>query len=384
MIKKFIFSSLVLAFLCLAGEVLQAKAYKPPVLRIAVIKNADIVTLTIKGKYKIRSVYTQEILHEGRSLKNSKVAPTISGLLVGKNPFKIFAIRIETKRDGGIFLNNRRFRGSVDIIRTEDLKLLAVNHVDVESYLYGVLYHEISPLWTMDAIKAQAIAARTFALHQKRERRKQDYDLTSDVYSQMYGGKTSEKWRTNRAVNLTRGEVLTYKGDIFPTYYHATCAGHTLDASRLWSINIEPLKGVKCDYCKKSPHYRWRRRVSFGQIEEKLNKSGHEVKGVYAIEIEGKGESGRVTNVIVKGKNKRLKIDSNKFRLVIGPNILRSAKFDLTIARDIVLFEGVGWGHGVGMCQWGSYLMSKKGYDAGEILKFYYPGAKIKVWNEVE
>ena len=384
MTKKFVFFGMLLAFLCLTGEILLSETYKPPVLRVAVIKDADIVNLTIKGKYVIRSLYTRELLHEGRNLKNAKIAPTISGLLVGETPFKIFAIRIETKRDGSIFLNDRQFRGSVDIIRTEDLKLLAVNHVDVESYLYGVLYHEISPLWTMDAIKAQAIAARTFALYQKRERKKQDYDLTSDVYSQMYGGRTSEKWRTTRAVDLTRGEVLTHKGDIFPSYYHATCAGHTEDASRLWNMNIEPLRGVKCDYCKESPHYRWRRRVSLGQIGEKLDKNGYDIKEVYAIEIEGKDESGRVTNVIVKGKSKILKIHSNKFRLAVGPNILRSAKFDLTIAGDIVLFEGVGWGHGVGLCQWGSYLMSKKGHNVNAILKFYYPGAEIEVWNEVE
>ena len=384
MTKKFVFFGMLLAFLCLTDEILLSETYKPPVLRVAVIKDADIVTLTIKDKYEIRSLYTRELLHEGRNLKNAKIAPTISGLLVAETPFKIFAIRIETKRDGSIFLNGRRFRGSVDIIRTEDLKLLAVNHVDVESYLYGVLYHEISPLWTMDAIKAQAIAARTFALYQKRERKKQDYDLTSDVYSQMYGGRTSEKWRTTRAVDLTRGEVLTHKGDIFPSYYHATCAGHTEDASRLWNMNIEPLRGVKCDYCKESPHYRWRRRLSLGQIEEKLDQNGYDIKGVCGIGIEGRDESGRATNVIVEGKNKRLKIHSNKFRLAVGPNILRSAKFDLTIAGDIVLFEGVGWGHGVGLCQWGSYLMSKKGRNVNEILKFYYPGAKIEVWNEVE
>lgn len=386
--KKIFFLSVIVALsvsLCLKNNLAYSNDYKPAVIRIAVIKDADSVTLAIRGKYKILSLYTRELLSEGRKLRKVKVAPTVSGLLIGETPFKIFAIRIEPARDASIFINNRRFRGSIDLVRTEDLKLLIVNHINVESYLYGVLYHEVSPRWTMPALEAQAIIARTFALYQARVRKKEDYDLTSDVYSQVYGGRTSEKWRTNRAVNLTRGKVLTFKGDIFPTYYHATCAGHTEDASRLWNTNLKPLKGVKCDYCRKAPHYKWRRKISLGKIEERLRKNGYNVKGILSIEVEGRNETGRVTNLIIKGKGSKAKIHSNKFRLIIGPNIIRSANLDVTLNRGAAYFEGLGWGHGVGLCQWGSYLMSKRNpkQKVEEVLKFYYPGSKIKNIKEL-
>lgn len=375
----FFFSIVVLSVsILLSQRAASAQSAAPATIRVAVIKDVDALTLTIKGRYEIYSLYAKKLLAEGKSLKNVRVSPTVSGLMVGKDPFKIFAIKIETSREASIFINGRRFRGSMDIVRTEDLKLLAVNHVDVESYLYGVLYHEVSPLWTMDALEAQAIIARTFALHQSRVKAGKDYDVTSDVYSQMYGGRTSEKWRTNRAVDLTRGKVLTFNGDIFPTYYHATCGGHTEDAGLLWDLDLKPLKGVWCPYCVKSPHYRWRQKMLLGEIEEKLNKNGYDIRGVYSIKIEGKDPSGRITDLMIKGSNSSVKIHSNRFRLIIGPNLLRSANFKITLVRGVALFEGIGWGHGVGLCQWGSYLMSKERHNLEEILRFYYPGSEIR------
>jgi len=230
----------------------------------------------------------------------------------------------------------------------------------------------------MDALKGQAIIARTFALYQSRVMADKDYDVTSDVYSQMYGGKTSEKWRTNRAVDLTRGKVLTFNGDIFPTYYHATCGGRTEDADLLWGLDLKPLKGARCPYCVKSPHYSWRRKIILREIEEKLNKNGYDIRGVWSIKAEGRDPSGRITDLIIKGSNTSVKIHSNRFRLIVGPNLLRSANFRITLVRGVALFEGIGWGHGVGLCQWGSYLMSKKGHNLEEILKFYYPGSEIR------
>ena len=95
-----------------------------------------------------------------------------------------------------------------------------VNELDPENYLRGILCNEIAPWWPLDALKAQAVVARTYALYQRQFTKNKDFDLTNDIYSQVYGGKTSEKWRSNRAVDLTRGEILTFKGNLFPAYYH--------------------------------------------------------------------------------------------------------------------------------------------------------------------
>jgi len=354
-----------------------SKEPDPVTIRIAVIKNADHITLTVKGRYKIFSLYTHELLHEDKRVRKARITPTISGLVIGKTPFKIFGIRIVPSKDATIFINRRRFRGSVDVIRTEDLKLLVVNHVDVEQYLYGVLYHEVSHWWNMEVLKAQAIAARTFALYQSRQRKEKDYDLTCDVYSQVYGGRTSERWRTTRAVKLTKGKVLSFNGDIFPTYYHATCAGYTLDASKLWKIKLAPLKGVKCTYCKRSPHYNWRKDIYLKKIEESLKRSGYDIKGISSIYIDTIDETKRAVNIVLKSKDKTIKVPSNRFRLAVGPNSIRSTNFDITLKKGVVRFAGSGWGHGVGLCQWGAHFMSKKRYKVEEILNFYYPTAEI-------
>jgi stage II sporulation protein D len=363
-----------------------AEEYTPPVIRVAVFKNITSTTLAVKGDYKILSLYTRELLSEGNNLRMTTISPTVSGLLIGEQPFKLVGVKIEPARDASIIINKRRFRGSVDIIRTQQTRLLLVNYVTIENYLYGVLYHEVSPRWTMEALKTQAIVARTFALHQIRQRRHKDYDVTSDVYSQMYGGRTSERWRTTRAVNQTRGKVLTYRGRVFPAYYHATCGGHTEPASRHWKITIKPLQGIPCPYCERSPHYHWKRKISIDKIEQRLSANGYEIAGLVSIDTDDRYASGKIRNVVVRGNTRSITMSAYQFRLIVGPNVVRSHNFDVTIHRDAAWFEGYGWGHGVGLCQWGAYLMSKRDrrVKAKDILEFYYPGAVIKHLSEID
>lgn len=287
---------------------------------------------------------------------------------------------IATKRhwDGSTYVNGRRFRGAVDVIKKDNGKFMAINRIPLDEYLYGVLYHEVSHRWPMEALKVQAIAARTFAVYQAQQNKLQPYDLRSDVYSQMYGGRTSEKWSTTRAVNLTKGKVLKYKGEILPAYYHATCAGHTEDASNLWNVDMEPLKGVACDYCKGSPHYRWSRKIKLIDLENKLQDNGYKISGISSVSVLSRNASGRVDKLQIKWAGEGEVILSGKdFRQMIGPNEIRSTKFDVSLNDAALIIDGTGWGHGVGMCQWGAYGMARQGKTAEEILKYYYPGAEI-------
>ena len=375
-----------LAFLTLAillypesASALSARPTRPityPV-RVAVVINAPEVKLRIKGNYSIYALPMLEPLKEGKTLRDVTVRPTYSGLSIGGEQFKIYGIKIKADQTADIRINGRRFRGEMDLIRTEDLKLLVINHLDIEDYISGVLYHEISHWWPMEAIKAQAIAARTFAIYKTLESSGKDYDLRSDIYSQVYGGRTSEKFRTNRAVEATSGEVLVYKNEILPAYFHATCGGYTENASLLWNVNIKPLKGRACKYCKGSPHFSWTKEILFSDIEKRLKEAGYKIKRIKNIKTSGRHASGRVERVIVIDSLGVEKIPSNKFRLGVGPNIVRSANFTVKARGNKAIFKGRGWGHGVGMCQWGAYFMSKKRIKAEDILKFYYPGSAI-------
>lgn len=346
-------------------------------VRVAVLMNAPDLTLKIKGGYQIFALPLLEPLKEGVNVNSVVMKPSNSGIIMDSKPFNIYGVKIRTDEATDIVINKRKFRGEMDVIRTEDIKLLAINHLDIEDYIGGVLYHEVSHWWPIEVLKAQAIASRTFAIYKSLEARDQEYDLRSDVYSQVYGGKTSEKFRTNRAVEDTAGRILAYKDQILPAYFHATCGGHTEDAFLLWKTDLAPLKGRPCNYCDKSPHHIWESDMTLASLENKLNDSGYKIRGIKAIKTSSNDPSGRIKEVHIIDQLGIEKIPSNKFRLAVSPNLIKSTRFTVKIRGDKAFFKGRGWGHGVGMCQWGAYFMAKRGLKAEDILRFYYPGSRI-------
>ncbi len=358
----------------------------PPdsVIRVLILDDKDEVSITLKGRYRIYSLSPERIFLEGSYL-NTNVTAGSEGIGVGNREIKASGIKIYMTQDSNIYVDGKRFRGNIDIIRKENKKLMVINYIALEDYLYGVLYHEVSHRWPIEVLKAQAIAARTFALYQARQNKMQLYDLRSDIYSQVYGGKAGEKWSTTKAVDATRGKVLIYKGDIFPSYYHATCAGLTEDASNLWNTDMLPLKGVPCDFCKGSPHYRWTREIPIKLLESKLKDKGYKVGDIISVNILSKNISGRVDKLEIKDVTGVSVILTGKdFRQIIGPNDARSTKFDVSIKRDNLVLNGLGWGHGVGMCQWGAYGMARQKKKCEEILKYYYPGAEISTIDKLK
>ncbi len=359
-------------------------------VRVRVLDGKDSIHAVIRGPYTISDAATGVELLSGTGLKGS-IEPTRNGIsipdqrqgiqLAGGSPK-----RITPRIDGDILVGWKRFRGDIDIIKRPDGKLAAINRIGIEKYLYGVLYHEISHRWPMEALKVQAIAARTYALYQISKSKDKPYDLTSDIYSQVYGGSASERWSTVRAVDQTKGMVLAYKGALFPAYFHATCAGSTENASNLWKINIPPLKGgVFCPYCRKSPHYIWRWEAPLVDVEKKLKLAGYKTGSIVSVEAVGRNSSGRVEKLeFTDYSGARLMIPAKDFRLAMGANDVRSTRFTLKVESGRLILNGLGWGHGVGMCQWGAYGLAQKGKTAEQILKFYYPGAEIASIDKVK
>ena len=195
-------------------------------------------------------------------------------------------MRFESAGDRELTLGKSRFRGTLDVVKDASWKVSAVNTLDVESYLYGVLHNEVSSWWPMEALKAQAIAARSYALYQAAVNQSAEYDVKSGTSSQVYRGSATERFRTKAAVDQTAGEVLTYESKVFPAYFHAVCAGQTAAADELWKINLPPLAGrVGCGFCKISPHYYWHVRVPLTEIEEKVNQIGRPLGQILAIQI---------------------------------------------------------------------------------------------------
>lgn len=348
-------------------------------VRVAVMQNIPKFSLSVESSYQIFPMYSSELLIQGQSLQEVSVMGTPSGIQLGDQELLVFGItlRLQNQQQGFITLNGRHFRGGMDIYRQKDQTLLIINHLDIEDYLQGVLYHEVSHRWPIEVLKAQAVAARTYVLYQAAISREKDFDVTSDVFSQVYGGATSEKRQTNKAVADTRGEILIWDSKVFPPYFHATCGGHTLSSRELWNIAVPPLAGANCSYCVDSPHYYWRATITKEEAVQKLKRAGYPLKDIDGVEISRTDPSGRALDLVLLHPQGEMQLSANVFRLALGPNQIRSAFFTVETQNQQIVFRGRGWGHGVGMCQWGAFAMAKKGWKTEEILRYYYPGARI-------
>ena len=371
-LAKIIFLALGVYCFAFAGYA-EANQY----VRVSIVQDVSSLRLKVNGFYEIIIPESQKVLYRGKNL-NTTVTAYKEGISIGTVDANTKSVLIKPADTDAIVIDDRKFRGDIQIIKKDNLNLWVINHIELEDYIKGILYHEASHFWPMEALKAQAVACRTYAVYQMEENRQKDFDLTSDIYSQVYGGKTSERYRTNTAVEQTRGGILAYQGKVFPAYFHATCAGHTEDASVLWNINIPPLKGVACGFCQDSPHFSWHVVLSQSEVAEKLNKAGYKINNIKEINIAGRDNSGRIASLKIVTAKKNISIPAKDFRNIIGPNIIRSTNFQVSVVTEDIVFEGLGWGHGVGLCQWGAYFMDKKGYNYKDILKYYYPGSDVE------
>jgi len=351
------------------------------IIRVALMQDAEHVTLEVKDGYKIIDPPLGRVLMEGRRLALVPAQASRNGIRIGDYDFPLAHIRIEAAKEFTLIIHNRkrRFCGSLDLIRTPTGKLLAVNRLPLESYIRGVLYHEVSHRWPLEAIKAQAVATRTYALYHKYQNGQRNFDLTNDIYSQVYGGRTSERFRTNLAVERTEGEVLMYQGQLIPAYFHATCGGHTEDVTALWNHQpLPPLKGITCIYCQHSPHFHWKQKLDFKEIEAALRAAGFKIHSLEDIRVLDRNSSGRIKRLeLMLAADQTVKISGKDFRQAVGPNRIKSNVYQIAINGQTVQFTGRGWGHGVGLCQWGAQKMAQRHYNYFEILQYYYPGTTI-------
>lgn len=256
-----------------------------------------------------------------------------------------------------------------------------IEYTDMEDYLLGVLPYEMSYSWPLEALKAQAVAARTFTLMQLQARQKNKFDLYSDVRSQMYKGSGKKYPSVQKAVQATQGQILTYQNKLFYTYYHGNCGGAT-DSVTSWnpgSTAIKPLSGAKCGYDKHSKNYAWQMTVPRAKAEAYAASIGLAGK-LKAVSVSRKTGTGRATNLTVKTAKGSKNVACGKFRAATG---LKSCKINkISVRKKDVLFKGRGSGHGVGMCQDGAYGMAKDGKNYKQILKKYYPGAQLTPLKE--
>jgi stage II sporulation protein D len=236
----------------------------------------------------------------------------------------------------------------------------------------------------MEALKAQAVATRTYAIFSIGGSASKEYDMTNDIYSQVYGGENSERYRTGLAVDRTLGQILTINGKTLSAYFHATCGGMTEDAQELWNVDLLPLKGVPCTFCQGSPHFSWKKNFRLKDLQDALKRKGYVIGAIKDIAVVDRNRSGRINNLkITDREGHELMIKGKDFREAIGPNVLKSNNFEVQMLGYFVDFIGKGWGHGVGMCQWGAKGMADGQFNFIQILNYYYPHALIIDYHDL-
>ena len=411
----FLMLPLVLLYQSCAKETVVYRRVTPPLersateLRILVIEN--VPEIDISSEYILAAGITSGYDNPEGYAGSGKIRATCSRERVrlasgGRTLLEADRIIIRPERPGFIKLNGTGYRGKLLLTAEGGGGLSAVNYIEVDDYLKGVLPVEIGYLKgkSSEAYRAQALASRSYAMSKLDDTRSRYYDLKATIMDQVYRGVSGEYPPANRAVEDTRGLVIVWKGRPARAYYSSCCGGHTADIRQNWpwKDSYPFLRGVRDSdrkgrdsFCRYSRHFRWRVEWNGEKLTDILEVTlpricEEEVKPFRKlIDIESGGHSrdGRIKSLIFKTDSGSYRVRGDRIRWVLRPDspsgaILKSTLLKINVERkDGYVSElqvlGGGNGHGVGMCQSGAIQMSREGYTAEEIIKHFYPGVSI-------
>ena len=308
-------------------------------------------------------------------------------------------VLVSAEREEIIKINGKKFRGKIQISSSGN-SLEIVNVINLEDYVKGVLAKEM-PVGkngeNFEALKALAVCIRTYAA-QKIKDGKMYFDIYADTRDQVYGGLDAEKPISNLAVNETNNLILKYDGTVIKVFYHSTCGGFTESSQNVFTEESIPyltsIEDGSEPYCKISPRFEWTETYSNELLINRLKNYSLIDDMNYSLEdisILSRFKSGRVDEMEIilvdeNNEKKSITIKGNEIRSILrtadGKNILWSTLFDLSLKSNSVVIKGKGFGHGVGLCQWGAIALSRKGWNFEDILIHYYPGTETENIND--
>jgi stage II sporulation protein D len=336
-------------------------------IRVAILKSQDQVTITGDGLLAVSDSGSPVPVSPPLAVRALRGAVQVDGRTL--RSLKISAA-------GAIMINNKPYRGTIELI-TLNGNLVVINELPLEQYLVGVINSEISSTWPMESIKVQAVIARTYAVFKRNERSRAPYHLEATVMDQVYNGSELEDSRAARGVYETAGQVLTYNGAVIQAFYHANCGGHTEDVENVWGFSLPYLKGVDCQYCAANGQVGWEQAIPLSKIESLLRGAGHKVYGLVDIKPGSRNSRGRLKTVLLITERGTMSIPATKFRMAVGSTTVKSTDLTVRVDGGMAYFRGTGYGHGVGLCQWGAKQRALDGFSYAEILLYYYPGTEL-------
>lgn len=264
----------------------------------------------------------------------------------------------------------RSYRGGLELVAAGD-RIDVINVLELEDYLRGVVPSEMSASWPAEALKAQAVAARSYTLTSLHPEAEWDLCATDDC--QVYRGAQVEDPRSDAAVRATEGVVVTYDGQPARTYYHSDSGGTVASAAEVWGTPSPYLVALR-DPPSDGPHRSWTATVDPGVVAASLRTAGRDVGAVAALRVLAVTESGRVERLQVVGSAGDAVLEGPELTRLARAWGLRSTRFQVVAQLRV---QGQGWGHGVGMSQYGARALARERYDYGAILAYYYPHTQL-------
>ena len=358
----------------LVAALLAAASVSPAgeTVRIAVGRFPDAVV--ISGAELRATSSDGELELQGGTLT---LTATKTGMRVGKTVLKGDIVRVRSPST--LSLRGHRYHRELEVRwRRYDGKpeLLVVHPLDLETYVAGIVSAELPGGWPLEAYKAQAVAARTFAVWQKYRRLALPYHMESSVLDQVYAGVDREHPLAIQAAAQTKGLVLTSKRHVAQAYFHAACGDRTESALEGWGTALPYLPGSKCGKCTAANRHAWTAHIKRADVDKAFR--GLLGEAVQSLAVTAKTKTGRTKTVLVTGKTKSKLITGADLRRLLGYTTVWSTWIDaMSFEGPALVIKGKGTGHGIGMCQWGARGFAAEGKRFEEILAVYYPGAPL-------
>jgi len=427
---------------CNWGTSLAAEASLGPIIKVGLWTGQANVVVASDGPLIVVDAATGKQIKTIDAGQRVAIGHQSQRLVIGGQPTVSAAIKLIPKSDNAascyIEVNKHRYRGQIDIWYSPSLAgLTVVNRLPVEHYLYGVIAGEISPNWPVEAVKAQAVAARTYAFYSMGRHKDEGFDVCTTTHCQVYLGRERESERVLSAVDATRGVVVTYQKQLIPTYFFSSSGGYTENSENVWGKYVPYLRATP-DFDQDSPDYRWTKTFTADEINRLIAQAGYKIGKLQAIGLSpltpppvkavDRGVSGRVKSIQLFGDKGSVTVSGIQLRNILG---LKSTLFDIDVVVPVqkkvdfritdsygdharktieielpsradtrrtiekpdirrlsglpdeeIVFIGSGSGHGVGLSQWGAKAMAEKA-PAGDttyfrkILQHYYRGSEV-------
>ncbi len=348
-------------------------------LRVAIEENVSQVRIGSSVNATITDASTNQTLGEIQGMNG--FTATTGGRGIALDKFSAPKIAINPKNPNGVvWIGDRWYRGRT-LITPSSGGLTAINYVDLESYLYSVLGGEMNGNWPQEALKAQAVAARSYALFRRNRDGNSSFDLCDTARCQVYRGVQDESTGTQAAVTATAGQVLTYNGTIIEALFHSSSGGYTENVEDVWGTRVPYLRAVQ-DYDQNAPVFSWNKIISRNELGNIVGLGP--ITAVNPVGNPTAGGSYRQLEFISSSKKKRvttetlrdnLNLRSAKITIVPQTITTKSSSKDQTPTSFVI--QGKGFGHGLGMSQYGAKGMAEKGFNYQQIALHFFQNTKL-------